>query len=141
MGRGVAVHESFGSYAAQVAEVEVRDGAVRVRRVVCAFDCGIVVNPEIVTQQVEGAIVFGLTAALKGRITIRGGRVAESNFHDYPLLTMAEMPVIEVLLVPSGDAPGGVGEPATPPIGPAVANAVHAATGRRLRRLPLSLAG
>jgi isoquinoline 1-oxidoreductase beta subunit len=139
VGRGVAAHASFGSFAAQVAEVEVRDGTVRVRRVVCAFDCGIVVNPEIVTQQVEGGIVYGLTAALKGRISIREGRVVESNFHDYPVLAMAEMPVIEVILVPSGDAPGGVGEPATPPIAPAVANAVFAATGRRVRRLPLAI--
>jgi isoquinoline 1-oxidoreductase beta subunit len=139
VGRGVAVHASFGSFAAQVAEVEVRDGAVRVQRVVCAFDCGIVVNPETVTQQVEGGIVYGLTAALKGRISIREGRVVESNFHDYPVLAMAEMPLIEVILVPSGDAPGGVGEPATPPIAPAVANAVFAATGRRVRRLPLAI--
>jgi len=138
-GRGVAVHESFGSYAAQVAEVEVREGKLRVRRVVCAFDCGIVVHPEIVTQQVEGGIVFGLTAALKGRISIRDGAVVEGNFHDYPLLTMAEMPAIEVVLVPSGDAPGGVGEPATPPIAPAVANAFYAATGRRVHRLPIQL--
>ncbi|MBS1240749.1 MAG: aerobic-type carbon monoxide dehydrogenase, large subunit, CoxS/CutS family, partial [Gemmatimonadetes bacterium] len=108
VGRGVAAHASFGSFAAQVAEVEVRDGAVRVRRVVCAFDCGIVVNPEIVTQQVEGGIVFGLTAALMGRISIQGGRAVESNFHDYPILTMADMPAIEVVLLPSGDAPGGV---------------------------------
>jgi isoquinoline 1-oxidoreductase subunit beta len=136
-GRGVAVHASFGSFAAQVAEVEVQDGIVRVRRVVCAFDCGIVVNPEIVTQQVEGGIVYGLAAALKGRISIRDGHVVESNFHDYQVLTMAEMPVIDVVLIPSGDAPGGVGEPATPPIAPAVANAVFAATGRRVRRLPL----
>jgi len=137
VGRGVAAHASFGSFAAQVAEVEVRDGAVRVRRVVCAFDCGIVVNPEIVTQQVEGGIVFGLTAALMGRISIQGGRAVESNFHDYPILTMADMPAIEVVLLPSGDAPGGVGEPATPPIGPAVANAIFAATGTRVRRLPV----
>jgi isoquinoline 1-oxidoreductase beta subunit len=140
VGRGVAVHESFGSFCAEVAEVEVVQGAVRVLRVVAAFDCGIVVNPEIAAQQVEGGIVYGLTAALKGRITIAAGRVAQANFNDYPLLTMREMPMIEVHLVPSGDAPGGAGEPATPPIAPAVANAVFAATGRRIRDLPISLA-
>ena len=138
-GRGVAVHESFGSFCAQVAEVEVVGGAVRVRRVVVAFDCGIVVNPAIVTAQIEGGIVYGLTAALKSRITIADGRVTQSNFHDYPLLTMKEMPAIEVHLVPSGDAPGGAGEPGTPPIAPAVANAVFAATGTRVRRLPIQL--
>jgi isoquinoline 1-oxidoreductase beta subunit len=139
VGRGVAVHESFGSFCAQVAEVEIVAGAVRVRRVVAAFDCGIVVNPDIVTAQIEGGIVYGLTAALKGGITIVGGRVTQSNFHDYPLLTMKEMPAIEVHLVPSGDAPGGAGEPGTPPVGPAVANAVFAATGTRVRRLPIQL--
>ena len=139
MGRGVAVHESFGSFCAQVAEVEIVGGTVRVRRVVAAFDCGIVVNPDIVTAQIEGSIVYGLTAALKGRITVADGRVTQSNFHDYPLLTMKEMPAIEVHLVPSGDAPGGAGEPGTPPIAPAVANAVFAATGTRIRRLPIQL--
>ena len=139
VGRGVAVHGSFGSYAAQVAEVEVVNGKVRVRRVVCAFDCGIVVNPEIVRQQIESAVVLGLSAALKEQITIAGGRVVESNFHDYPVLTMAETPVVEVVLVPSGDAPGGVGEPGTPPIAPAVANAIFAATGQRVRRLPIQV--
>ncbi|HEX9164317.1 MAG TPA: xanthine dehydrogenase family protein molybdopterin-binding subunit [Gemmatimonadales bacterium] len=139
MGRGVAVHGSFGSYAAQVAEVEVVEGKVRVRRVVCAFDCGIVVNPEIVRQQIESAVVLGLSAALKEQVTIAGGRVVESNFHDYPVLTLAETPVVEVVLLPSGDDPGGVGEPGTPPIAPAVANAVFAATGQRVRRLPIEL--
>lgn len=137
-GRGVAVHESFGSPTAQVAEVEVREGTVRVRRVTCAFDCGIVVNPDIVRQQIEGGIVFGLGAALKGEITIRDGRVVQGNFHDYPLLTLAETPEVDVVLVPSGDAAGGVGEPGTPPIAPAVVNAIFAATGRRLRRLPIA---
>jgi CO/xanthine dehydrogenase Mo-binding subunit len=122
-----------------VAEVEIVGGTVRVRRVVAAFDCGIVVNPDIVTAQIEGSIVYGLTAALKGRITVADGRVTQSNFHDYPLLTMKEMPAIEVHLVPSGDAPGGAGEPGTPPIAPAVANAVFAATGTRIRRLPIQL--
>ncbi len=138
-GRGVAVHHSFGSYAAQVAEVEVVGGHVRVRRVVCAFDCGVVVNPDTVEAQIQSAIVYGLTAALKASVTLRNGRIVESNFHDYPLLRIDEMPVVDVVLVPSGDNPGGVGEPALPPIAPAVANAVFAATGYRSRRLPIRL--
>jgi isoquinoline 1-oxidoreductase beta subunit len=139
--RGLAVHESFGSWVAQVAEVSVAaDGSVRVHRVVCAIDCGTVVNPNIVEAQVEGSIVFGLTAALKGEITVEAGRVVQSNFHDYPMLRIDEMPVVEVHLVPSAEPPGGVGEPATPPIAPAVANAIFAATGRRVRRLPIRAA-
>jgi isoquinoline 1-oxidoreductase beta subunit len=138
-GRGVAVHESFGSFVAQVAEVEVRGTEIHVRRVVCAFDCGVVINPDTVEAQLQGAIVFGLTAALKGEITIARGRVEQSNFHDYSVLRMDEMPQIEVALVPSGDAPGGVGEPGTPPIAPAVANAIYAAIGTRVRRLPIVL--
>jgi len=124
-----------------VAEVEVLDGKVRVRRVVCAFDCGIVVNPEIVRQQIESSVVLGVSAALKEQVSFAGGRAVQSNFHDYPVLTMAETPVVDVVLVPSGDDPGGVGEPATPPIAPAVANAVFAATGQRVRRLPIGLGG
>ena len=138
--RGVAVHESFGSFVAQVAEVEVVAGAIRVRRVVCAVDCGQVVNPDTVRAQMESGIVYGLSAALKGRISIDRGRVRQSNFHDYPVLRIAEMPVVEVFIVPSPFQPGGVGEPGTPPIAPAVANAVFVATGRRLRALPLTLA-
>ncbi len=138
--RGVAVHESFGSWVAQVAEVSVVGGAVRVHRVVCAVDCGMVVNPDTVRAQMEGGIVYGLTAALKGRITIEAGRVKESNFHDYPMLRIDEMPVIDVHIVASRSLPGGAGEPATPPIAPAVANAVFAATGRRVRSLPIRVA-
>jgi isoquinoline 1-oxidoreductase beta subunit len=138
--RGVALHESFGSFVAQVAELSVeRGGTLRVHRVVCAIDCGQVVHPDLVRAQLEGGIVFGLTAALKGRISLKQGRVEQSNFHDYPLLTMREMPEIEVQLVPSRLEPGGVGEPGTPPIAPAVANAVFAATGQRVRRLPIVL--
>ncbi|HEU5217927.1 MAG TPA: xanthine dehydrogenase family protein molybdopterin-binding subunit, partial [Gemmatimonadales bacterium] len=137
--RGVAVHDSFGSHVAQVAEVSVDRGAVRVHRVVCAVDCGQVINPDTVIAQMEGGIVFGLTAALKGRITLAKGRVTQSNFHDYKLLTMREMPVIEVYIVPSSMEPGGVGEPGTPPIAPAVANAVFAATGTRVRQLPIAV--
>jgi len=135
--RGVAVAESFGSFVAEVAEVSLINGVPRVHRVVCAFDCGPVVNPGIIAAQVESAVAFGLTAALYGEITIRDGRAVQDNFASYPLLTMAEMPVVETHIVPSTDAQGGVGEPATPPIAPAVANALAALTGRRLRRLPL----
>jgi isoquinoline 1-oxidoreductase subunit beta len=137
--RGVAVHASFGSWVAQVAEVSVDAGKVRVHRVVCAVDCGQVVNPDTVAAQMEGAIVFGLTAALEGKVSLEKGRVKQSNFHDYPLLTMREMPAIEVYIVPSPWEPGGVGEPGTPPIAPAVANAVFAATGKRVRRLPIEI--
>ena len=138
-GRGIALHGgSFGSYLAQVAEVAVaKDGSVRVERVVCAIDCGIVVNPDTVTAQMEGGIVFGLSAALKGAITIERGRVQQSNFHDYPLLRMHEVPVIEVHIVPSPEPPGGVGESGVAPVAPAVCNAIFAATGRRVRQLPI----
>lgn len=138
--RGVAVAESFGSFVAEVAEVSVVNGAVRVHKVTCAIDCGQVVNPDIVAAQMEGAIVFGLTAALKGEITIDKGRVQQGNFLDYPLLRMDEMPEVAVHIVPSTEHPGGVGEPGTPPIAPAVANAVSALTGTRVRRLPIRLA-
>lgn len=138
--RGVAVAESFGSFVAEVAEVSVVNGAVRVHKVTCAIDCGQVVNPDIVAAQMEGAIVFGLTAALKGEITIDKGRVQQGNLLDYPLLRMDEMPEVAVHIVPSTEHPGGVGEPGTPPIAPAVANAVSALTGTRVRRLPIRLA-
>jgi isoquinoline 1-oxidoreductase beta subunit len=137
--RGIAVVMSFGSYVAQVAEVSIQDGKVRVHRVVCAVDCGMVVNPDIVAAQMEGAIVFGLTAALYGRITLENGAVVEGNFDTYPMLRISEMPVVEVHIVPSTEAPGGVGEPGTPPIAPAVANAVFALTGQRIRSLPIVL--
>ncbi|MFO1431928.1 MAG: xanthine dehydrogenase family protein molybdopterin-binding subunit [Candidatus Competibacteraceae bacterium] len=140
-GRGVAVHESFNSYVAQVAEVTVRtDGSIAVDRVVCAVDCGIAINPDIIQAQMEGGIGFGLTAALYGAITLKEGQVEQSNFHDYPLLRLGEMPVVEVYIVPSTEPPTGVGEPGVPPIAPAVANALFAATGQRLRQLPLRLA-
>jgi CO/xanthine dehydrogenase Mo-binding subunit len=137
--QGIAVHESFGTVVAEVAEVRVTGNTIKVERVVCAVNCGIVVNPDQVYAQVESAVVFGLTAALKGRITIKDGAVEQSNFHDYPLLRMNEVPVVEVYVVPSTERPTGIGEPGTPPIAPAVANAVFAATGSRLRSLPLTL--
>ena len=138
--RGVAVYHCFGSWVAQVAEVSVSEqGSIRVHRVVCAVDCGTVVNPGIVAAQIEGGVAMGLSAALKEQITVEAGRIRASSFQDYPILTMAEMPQVEVHIVPSREPPGGIGEPGVPPIAPAVANAVYSATGRRLRRLPLRL--
>ena len=139
-GRGIAVHESFGSYVAQAAEVSVENGAIKVHRVVCAIDCGPVVNPQTVEAQMESGIAFGLGAALHSKLTFKDGRVQESNYHDYQVLRMNEMPAVEVFIVPSTEKMGGVGEPGTPPIAPAVANAVFALTGQRLRELPLQLA-
>jgi isoquinoline 1-oxidoreductase beta subunit len=137
-GRGLALHESFGSFIAHVAEVSVsKEGKVTVHRVVCAIDCGPVVNPDGVRAQMEGGIVFGLTAALYGEITFERGRVKQRNFHDYPMLRMNEMPAVEVHIVPSTEKMGGVGEPGVPSIAPAVANAIFALTGKRIRRLPL----
>jgi len=136
-GRGIAVYHSYGSWVAQVAEVRAEGGAWRVERVVCAADCGIAVNPDSVAAQMEGAIVFGLSAALHGEITLRDGAVEQSGFDDYPILRMRDTPEIEVHLVPSREPPGGVGEPGVPPVAPAVANAVYAASGQRYRRLPL----
>ena len=137
--RGVALHESFGSIVAQVAEVSLVAGQPRVHRVVCAADVGTVVNPAIVAQQMEGAIVFGLSAALYGRIDIDASRVTQSNFPDHPVLTLAESPRVETYLIASTGPPTGVGEPGTPPIAPAVANALFMLTGKRLRDLPLTL--
>jgi len=139
--RGIAVAQSFGSYVAEVAEVSVGvDGVPKVHRVVAAVDCGMTVNPEIIRRQIEGAIVFGLSAALYGRITLAGGRVEQGNFQNYPLLRMSEMPKVEVYVLPSNEKPGGIGEPGTPPIAPAVVNAIFAATGKRLRSLPIDTA-
>ena len=136
--RGIAVAHSFGSYVAEVAEVSVGDdGAVKVHRVVAAADCGQVVNPQIVRRQVEGAIVYGLSAALYGRIDIKDGEVVQGNFDDYPVLRMREMPKVEVHIVPSGEKPTGIGEPGLPPAAPAVCNAIFAATGQRIRKLPI----
>ncbi len=138
VGRGIATHFSFDSYVAQVVEASVdKSGEVRVHRVVCALDCGIVINPDTVRAQMEGGIIFGLTAALKTEITLKDGRVQQGNFNDYPMLRIFESPVIEVHLVPSTESPTGVGEPGVPPVAPALANALFAATGRRIRRLPI----
>ena len=138
--RGVAVVRSFGSIVAEVAEVSVTPaGLVRVHRVTCAVDCGTPINPGLIEAQMQGGVVFGLTAALFGEITIDKGRVQQHNFYDYEMVRMAAAPVVEVHIVPSAEAPGGVGEPGVPPIAPAVANAVFALTGERMRKLPLRL--
>jgi isoquinoline 1-oxidoreductase beta subunit len=138
VGRGVSVQFAFATYMAQVAEVEVsKDGAVRVRRVVCAVDCGTVVNPDTIQAQIQSAIIFGITAALYGEITLKDGRVEQTNFDTYQMLRMNEVPAIEVHIVQSSEPPGGMGEPGTSAIVPAVTNAIFAATGKRLRKLPI----
>jgi isoquinoline 1-oxidoreductase beta subunit len=134
---GVAVVNNVGSFTAQVAEVSVTGGKVKVHKVVCATDCGQVVNPAIVDQQIRSAIVFGLSAALKGEITIAAGRIQQSNFHQYDVVRMDEAPVVDVHIVPGAEAPGGMGEAGVPCIAPAVCNAIFAATGKRIRRLPI----
>jgi isoquinoline 1-oxidoreductase beta subunit len=136
---GVALHQSFGTIVAQVAEVSVAGTEIRVHRVVCAVDCGIAVNPNIIAQQAESGVVFGLSAALYGAVTIKDGKVEQTNFHDYPVARMNQAPVVETIIMPSAEHPEGMGEPATPPIAPAVANAVFKLTGKRLRSLPLTL--
>ena len=134
---GVALHESFGSIVAQVAEVSIKDGMPQVHRVVCAIDCGTVVNPATVAQQVESSVNFALSAALFGKIDIQDGVVQQTNFTNYPLVKLAQSPVVETWIVPSTHAPEGVGEPAVPPLAPAVANALFKLTKQRLRSLPL----
>jgi len=139
-GRGVSLQSVFGSYLALVAEIDVAaDKSVRVRRVVAAVDCGMVVNPNTVRAQIESGVNFGITAALYGEITVKDGKVEQSNFDDYQMLRIDEAPSIEVHIMPSSEAPGGMGEPGTSAVVPAVANAVFAATGRRLRKMPIDL--
>ncbi len=140
--RGLALHESFGSIVAEAVEISVGEGkALRVHKVACAVDCGVVVNPDTVVAQMESGIVYGLTAALFGEITLRDGRVEQGNFDGYEMLRLAQMPEIAVRIVESGAALGGIGEPSTPPIAPAVANAIFAATGERVRSLPFARHG
>ena len=140
-GRGVALQSAFGTYLALVADIEVaKDGTVRVRRVVCAVDCGTVVNPDTVRAQIQSAIIFGITAALHGEITLKDGRVQQTNFDTYQMVRMDEAPAVEVHIVQSSEPPGGMGECGTSAIVPAVANAVFAATRKRLRKLPLDAA-
>jgi isoquinoline 1-oxidoreductase beta subunit len=138
MHRGVALTNCFGSYVGQVAEVSIDDsGKPRVHRIVAAVDCGRTVNPDVIHRQVEGAVVYGLSAALHEKITFKDGRVEQSNFDDYPMMRMDEMPKVEVYIVPSTESPGGIGEPGLPPATPAVINAIFAATGKRIRTLPI----
>jgi isoquinoline 1-oxidoreductase beta subunit len=137
--RGVAVHESFHSYVAEVVEISIADGKPKVERVVCAIDCGVAVNPDMVRAQMESGIIFGLSAALYGEITLKDGQVVQSNYHDYQIVRLPEAPKIEVHIVPSSAKPTGVGEPGVPPLAPALANAVFAATGKPVRRLPIRI--
>ena len=138
VGRGVSVQFVMGTYLSQIAEVEVtKEGEVRVRRVVCAVDCGQIVNPDTIVAQMEGGIIFGISAVLWGEITLKDGRVEQNNFNDYRVLRINETPTIEVHLVKNGEAPGGIGEPGTIGIAPAMANAIFAATGKRIRKLPI----
>jgi isoquinoline 1-oxidoreductase subunit beta len=138
--RGVAVMEGYGSYLALVAEVSTANNQIRVHRAVIAADVGMMVNPNIVQQQIESSLIFGLSSTLHGEITIKDGGIAQNNFNDYPVLRMNESPSIEIHMVASKEPPGGIGEPITAMISPAVANAVASGTGKRLRSLPLRLA-
>jgi isoquinoline 1-oxidoreductase beta subunit len=139
--RGIAVHESFNSFVAQVVEISGEPSSLKIERVVCAVDCGVAVNPNIIEMQMESGIGFGLSAALTGAITLKEGIVEQSNFHDYPVLRMNQMPTIEVFIVPSKEKPTGVGEPGTPVIAPALANAILARQGKPVRVLPMSSQG
>ena len=137
-GLGIAFFHSFGTSVCQIVQVAANgDELPRIERVSCALDCGQLVNPDTVRAQMEGSIIFGLTAALEGKITLEAGRVRESNFHDYPLLDIGQVPEIDIAIIDSTRDPGGIGEPGTPPIAPALTNAIFAATGVRIRRLPL----
>ncbi|MEO1250305.1 MAG: molybdopterin cofactor-binding domain-containing protein, partial [Pseudomonadota bacterium] len=137
--RGVAVHKSFSSYVAEIADVSMReDGTVKVEKVVCAVDCGVPVNPDNIRAQVEGGLGYGLSAILREQVTMTEGEVDQWNYPDYTPLRITDMPDVEVHIVESTEAPTGIGEPGTPPIGPAVANAVAKATGQRVRDLPFS---
>ena len=137
---GVATHMSFGSFVAQVAEVSIENNNIKVHKVTCVVDCGTAVNPDVIKAQMEGGIIYGLTAALYGEITLKDGMVEQTNFHNYPMLRMNESPEFDVIVMNNNEAPTGVGEPGLPPIAAAVANAIFAATGKRLRSLPLKLA-
>jgi len=136
-GRGIAIHRSFGTIVAQVVEVAVVDGRLAVPRVVCAVDPGFAIHPDGLAAQMESGIVYGMTAALYGEISIRHGAVAQSNFHDYPMLRIDMAPAVETHVINGGESLGGAGEPGTPPIAPALANAIFNATGKRIRELPI----
>jgi CO/xanthine dehydrogenase Mo-binding subunit len=134
---GAASAAGFGSYVSEIVELEPAGDRLRIVKITCVLDCGIVINPDIARAQMEGSIIFGLTAALKSSISIKNGRVEQSNYHNYPLLTMAETPPIEVVLIDSQESPEGIGEPGVPPLAPALANAVMAASGKPVHTLPL----
>ena len=136
-GRGISIHRSFGTIVAEVVDVEVVDGVLTVPRVVCAVDAGYTIHPDGMAAQMESGIAYGMTAALYGEITIRHGAVAQSNFHDYPMLRIDKAPLVETHIIDSGEALGGAGEPGTPPIAPALTNAIFDATGIRIRELPV----
>jgi isoquinoline 1-oxidoreductase beta subunit len=139
-GRGIAVYEGFGSWTAQVAEVScTKTGVVRVHRIACAIDCGQALNPDTIRAQIEGGIALGLSAALKEEVEIAAGRVTKTSLSDYSILRFSEMPEVDVRIIAHGEPPGGVGEPPVPLVAPAVANAIFAATGTRLRTMPLRL--
>jgi len=139
--QGIALHETFGTMVGQVVELSVTGTQIRIHRIICAYDCGSVINPSPVEAQLRGSIVWGLTAALMGEINVDQGRIRQSNFHDYRLLRMAQTPDVDLIPVLSGGAPSGVGEPAVPPVAPALVNALYRATGKRVRRLPISRGG
>jgi len=139
--QGIAVHKSFDTYVAEVAEISIKDGKVRVEKVTCAVDCGVPINPDVIRAQIEGGIGFGLGAVMRNEITLDKGEVQQSNFSDYEPLRITDMPKVEVHIVPSTEPPTGVGEPGVPPVGPALANAIHAATGQRVLRLPMASNG
>jgi isoquinoline 1-oxidoreductase beta subunit len=142
MHRGVAVHKSFNSYVAEVADIRMReDGTVKVEKVTCAVDCGIAINPDNIVAQIEGGLGYGLSAVLREEVTMTDGEVDQWNYPDYMPLRISDMPEVDVHIVRSEAAPTGIGEPGTPPIGPAVANAVFAATGQRVRELPFAKHG
>jgi isoquinoline 1-oxidoreductase beta subunit len=136
--KGLAIHESFGSIVGEVVEISVQDKNIKVENVYCVIDCGKIVNPRIIESQMQSGIVYGLTAALFGEITVKEGKIVQSNFPNYQMVMMSTMPHIEVSIIESDELPGGVGEPGTPPIAPALTNALFAATGERIRKLPLS---
>mgnify|MGYP001828858441 FL=1 len=139
--RGVAVHKSFNSYVAEVAEISLQGGKVRIEKITCAVDCGIAVNPDVIRAQMEGGIGYGLGAIMRNEVTMTDGEVDQGNFTDYEPIRMADMPAIDVHIVPSTAPPTGVGEPGTPPAGPALANAIFAVTGKRITRLPMTADG
>ena len=137
---GVALHQSFGTIVAQIVEISLDEQAqTQVHKVYCAVDCGFAINPMIVTMQMESAIAYGLSAALMEEVIIENGQTKNSNFHDYPILTAQQMPKVHVLIINSGEALGGIGEPGTPPIAPAICNALFTLTGKRIRSLPVRL--